>query len=90
MRKEIKKKKLEIYILKSSLNTALARRVEELQKFKSEFFGIVKDKLKNVPEIKIVGDRFVFQSEVLFETGSTEINKKEKINLKFFKNFIRD
>ena len=43
--------------------------------------GIVKDKLKDVPEIKIVGDRFVFQSEVLFETGSTEINKKGKAEL---------
>ena len=58
--KKDKEEKVKNLYLKSSLNTALARRVEELQKFKSEFFGIVKDKLKNVPEIKIVGDRFVF------------------------------
>ena len=70
--------------LKSNLNSALARRVEELQKFKSIFFGTVKEKLKNIPEIKIVGDRFVFQSEVLFETGSIQIGKKGKIELKKF------
>ena len=40
--------------------------------------------LKNIPEIKIVGDRFVFQSEVLFETGSIEIGEKGKIELKKF------
>ena len=66
------------------LNSALARRVEELQKFKSEFFGRVKELIKDRPEIKIVGDRFVFQSEVLFSIGSVEIGPKgqlEMINL---------
>ena len=48
------------------------------------FFGTVKEKIKNIPEIKIVGDRFVFQSEVLFETGSIEIGEKGKIELKKF------
>ena len=43
-------------------------------------FGTVKEKIKNIPEIKIVGDRFVFQSEVLFEIGSIEIGKKVKLN----------
>ena len=86
--KKDKEEKVKNLYLKSSLNTALARRVEELQKFKSEFFGIVKDKLKNVPEIKIVGDRFVFQSEVLFETGSTEINTEGKNQLKDFSKIL--
>ena len=66
------------------LNSALARRVEELQKFKSEFFGRVKELIKDRPEIRIVGDRFVFQSEVLFSIGSVEIGPKgqlEMINL---------
>ena len=66
------------------LNSALARRVEELQKFKSEFFGRVKELIKDHPEIRIVGDRFVFQSEVLFSIGSVEIGPKgqlEMINL---------
>ena len=82
--KKDKEEKIKNLRLKSTLNSALARRVEELQKFKSMFFGTVKEKIKNIPEIKIVGDRFVFQSEVLFETGSIEIGKKGKIELKKF------
>ena len=82
--KKDKEEKIKNIQLKSTLNSALARRVEELQKFKSMFFGTVKEKLKNIPEIKIVGDRFVFQSEVLFQTGSIEIGEKGKIELKKF------
>ncbi len=82
--KKDKKEKVKNLQLKSTLNSALARRVEELQKFKSMFFGTVKEKIKNIPEIKIVGDRFVFQSEVLFEIGSIEIGEKGKIELKKF------
>ncbi len=82
--KRDKKQKVKNLQLKSTLNSALARRVEELQKFKSIFFGTVKDKLKNIPEIKIVGDRFVFQSEVLFKTGSINIEDKGEIELKKF------
>ena len=82
--KKDKEDKIKNLQLKSTLNSALARRVEELQKFKSLFFGTVKEKIKNIPEIRIVGDRFVFQSEVLFETGSIEIGKKGKIELKKF------
>ena len=82
--KKDKAEKIKNLQLKSNLNSALARRVEELQKFKSMFFGTVKEKIKNIPEIKIVGDRFVFQSEVLFETGSIEIGEKGKIELKKF------
>ena len=63
------------------LNSALARRVEELQKFKSEFFGRVKELIKDRPEIRIVGDRFVFQSEVLFSVGSVEIGQKGQLEM---------
>ena len=63
------------------LNSALARRVEELQKFKSEFFGRVKELIKDRPEIRIVGDRFVFQSEVLFSVGSVEIGPKGQLEM---------
>tara|TARA_B100000579_G_scaffold429193_1_gene440549 strand:+ start:43 stop:1170 length:1128 start_codon:yes stop_codon:yes gene_type:complete len=76
-----KKEKIKNINLGKNLNTALARRVEELQKFKSEFFGRVKEKIKNRPEIKIVGDRFVFQSEVLFQIGSANIGKKGETEL---------
>merc|ERR1711965_245400 len=58
------------------MNSALARRVEELQKFKSDFFGRVRELIKGRKEIRIVGDRFVFQSEVLFRVGSDELGIK--------------
>ena len=41
-----------------------------LQKYRSEFFGRLRDALSNYPDIRIEGDRFVFPSELLFETGS--------------------
>ena len=77
-----KKEKIKTINIGKDLNSALARRVEELQKFKSEFFGRVKELIKERPEIRIVGDRFVFQSEVLFKTGATEIGSKGKIEMK--------
>ncbi len=52
------------------LNVALAQRVQELSRFRSEFFGRLRDILGNRPDIRIVGDRFVFQSEVFFDRGS--------------------
>jgi len=51
------------------LNVALAERVQELSKYRSEFFGRLRTILGNRPDIRIVGDRFVFQSEVFFDTG---------------------
>ncbi len=55
------------------LNVALARKVEELSRYRSEFFGRLREVLGDRPDIRVVGDRFVFQSEVLFESGSAEI-----------------
>jgi len=51
------------------LNVALAQRVQELSRYRSEFFGRLRAILGNRPDIRIVGDRFVFQSEVFFDTG---------------------
>jgi chemotaxis protein MotB len=55
--------------LGSRLNVALAQRVQELSRYRSEFFGRLRTILGNRPDIRIVGDRFVFQSEVFFDTG---------------------
>ena len=55
------------------LNVALARKVEELSRYRSEFFGRLREVLGDRPDIRVVGDRFVFQSEVLFGSGSAEI-----------------
>ena len=51
------------------LNVALAQRVQELSRYRSEFFGRLRTILGNRPDVRIVGDRFVFQSEVFFDTG---------------------
>jgi chemotaxis protein MotB len=55
--------------LGTRLNVALAQRVQELSRYRSEFFGRLRAILGNRPDIRIVGDRFVFQSEVFFDSG---------------------
>ncbi|MFZ1428385.1 MAG: peptidoglycan -binding protein [Geminicoccaceae bacterium] len=55
------------------LNLALASKVEELSQYRSEFFGELRKALGDREDVRIVGDRFVFQSEVLFDSGSAEI-----------------
>ncbi|MCW5697294.1 MAG: peptidoglycan -binding protein [Bauldia sp.] len=56
------------------LNTALMAQVEELRQYRSEFFGRLREILGDREDIAIVGDRFVFQSEVLFATGDATLN----------------
>jgi chemotaxis protein MotB len=55
------------------LNAALARQVQELQRYRSDFFGRLRELLKNRKDIRVVGDRFVFESEVLFPSGSATL-----------------
>ena len=55
------------------LNVALAQRVQELSRYRSEFFGRLRSILGDRPDIRIVGDRFVFQSEVFFDTGQAQL-----------------
>jgi chemotaxis protein MotB len=59
--------------LTGQLNLALAAQVEELRKYRSDFFGKLRAVLADRPGIQIVGDRFVFQSEVLFGISSSEL-----------------
>ncbi|MGF0539320.1 peptidoglycan -binding protein [Agrobacterium sp. ES01] len=56
------------------LNVALAQRVQELNRYRSDFFGRLREILSDRQNIRIVGDRFVFQSEVLFSSGASDIN----------------
>ena len=56
------------------LNVALAQRVQELNRYRSDFFGRLREILSDRENIRIVGDRFVFQSEVLFPSGSSDLN----------------
>lgn len=64
------------------LNVALAQRVQELNRYRSDFFGRLREILADRENIRIVGDRFVFQSEVLFPSGSEEINADGKVEMK--------
>jgi chemotaxis protein MotB len=59
--------------LGSRLNSALARQVQELQRYRSDFFGRLRDLLRDRKDIRVVGDRFVFQSEVLFPSGQAQM-----------------
>ena len=65
--------KIAIASLGKSLNSALATRVQELQRFRSEFFGRLREVLRGRDDVRIVGDRFVFQSEVLFAQGAASL-----------------
>jgi chemotaxis protein MotB len=70
---QVDDQKVIIANLGQRLNLALAGKVEELQRYRSEFFGRLREALGNRPGIRVEGDRFVFQSEVLFASGSAEL-----------------
>ncbi|HZL58420.1 MAG TPA: peptidoglycan -binding protein [Stellaceae bacterium] len=76
-----KDQQVQITDLGQRLNTALATKVEELAKYRSEFFGRLREVLGNRPDIRVVGDRFVFQSEVLFDPASAELTDAAKKQL---------
>jgi len=59
--------------LGARLNVVLARQVQELQRYRSDFFGRLRELLKDRKDIRVVGDRFVFQSEVLFPSGQATL-----------------
>ena len=73
--------KIQISSLGRRLNAALASKVQELSRYRSEFFGRLREVLGRQQGINIVGDRFVFQSEVLFATGSADIGDAGKEQL---------
>jgi chemotaxis protein MotB len=74
--KQAEEDKIAIANLGKALNSALANKVQELRRFRSEFFGRLRDVLEGRSDVKIVGDRFVFQSEVLFAPGQASIGEE--------------
>ena len=64
------------------LNAALAQKVHELAQYRSEFFGRLREILSSKSGIEIVGDRFIFQSEVLFDSGSAELKAEGRQELR--------
>ncbi|MBL8660049.1 MAG: peptidoglycan -binding protein [Rhodospirillales bacterium] len=81
---------IEIASLGKRLNAALASRVQELSRYRSEFFGRLREVLGDQPDIRIVGDRFVFQSEVLFETGSADLEQEGRSQLERVAQVLKD
>jgi chemotaxis protein MotB len=69
----VSEQRLQIEDLGHKLNVALASKVQELQRYRSEFFGRLRALLGERSDIRIVGDRFVFQSELFFESASAQI-----------------
>ena len=75
-------KDLKIEVLGERLNKALTSKVFELQKYRSEFFGKLQSILGQREDIKIVGDRFIFESELLFDSASADLQPEGKEKLK--------
>ncbi|MCK8785476.1 peptidoglycan -binding protein [Roseomonas sp. NAR14] len=80
----------QIVNLGQRLNAALAARVEELQRYRSDFFGRLRQVLGDRPEVRIVGDRFVFQSEVLFPAASAELSERGQQQLRELGTVLKD
>ena len=76
-----KDQQTQIAKLGERLNIALAQRVQELTRYRSDFFGRLREILGNRADIRIVGDRFVFQSEVLFDSGQAVLNPEGRTEL---------
>ncbi len=72
---------LRIADLGQRLNVALAQRVQELSRYRSDFFGKLREILGNRPDIRVVGDRFVFQSEVFFDSGQAVLRPEGRAEL---------
>ena len=82
--------KIAIADLGKKLNSALASRVQDLQKFRSEFFGQLREILENRSEVRVVGDRFIFQSEVIFATGQANVSAAGKEQLAVIASALRE
>jgi len=78
---EIASNKIELGELGDRLNRVLTSELYKLQKYRSEFFGQLSETLGQREDIQIKGDRFIFQSEILFESGSTEIQSGGRVAL---------
>ncbi len=78
---KVKDQQTQIADLGRRLNLALATKVQELSRFRSEFFGRLREIIGDRKDIRIVGDRFIFQSEVLFPQGSAELSDAAKPQL---------
>jgi chemotaxis protein MotB len=87
---EIAQNKVELGELGDRLNRVLTSEIYKLQKYKSEFFGKLTEILGDRSDIQIKGDRFIFQSEVLFESGSSDIQPEGRDALSLIAKTMND
>ena len=79
--KSNKESQARIADLGQRLNVALAEKVQQLTKYRSDFFGKLREILGNRPDMRIVGDRFVLQSEVFFDTGKADLKPEGRAEM---------
>src|SRR5712672_952114 len=79
--KRDKESQTRIADLGQRLNIALAQRVQELSRYRSDFFGKLREILGTRPDIRVVGDRFVFQSEIFFDSGQAVLRPEGRTEL---------
>ncbi len=84
------KDQVQITDLGKQLNEALARKVEELQQYQSVFFKTLSESLQGEKNIKVVGDRFVFESDVLFPVDQATITPAGKAEIAQVANAIKE
>jgi chemotaxis protein MotB len=77
----VKNKDAKIADLGAQLNLALANKVNQLEKYRSEFFGKLREVLGTRADIRVIGDRFVVPTDILFDTGSADLNPGAQANL---------
>jgi chemotaxis protein MotB len=80
----------EIEDLGKRLNIALAREVNRLSRYQSEFFGRLREVLGESPDIRVEGDRFVFSSELLFASGTADLGEQGRQQLLRFATTLRE
>jgi chemotaxis protein MotB len=68
--------------LGNRLNVELARKVNELERYRSDFFGRLRKIIGDNPVIRIEGDRFLLQAELLFPSGTAELGEQGRVQLK--------
>jgi chemotaxis protein MotB len=85
-----KKSQAQIKALGQRLNTALASKVQELARYRSDFMAALREILKGRKDFEIVGDRFILQSEVLFGSGEARISPQGKVQLRKVARVIND
>jgi chemotaxis protein MotB len=85
-----KESQAKIADLGQRLNVALAKKVQELARYRSDFFGKLKEALGDRPDFQVVGDRFVFPSDVLFDSGSAELRPEALAQLDKLANALKE